>query len=51
MVQKSPQAGGCDRISRPEAVKAKKAGLCDTLYEARRSRSVVVKRDGWSVAS
>ena len=51
MVQRSPKAGGCDRISRPEAVKAKKAGLCDTLYEARRSRSVVVKRDGWSVAS
>ena len=46
LVQRSPQARSLDEISRPEAVKAKKAGLCDTLYETRRSRSVVVKIDG-----
>ena len=38
MVQRSSQARKLDRISKPEAVKAKKAGLCDTLYYEPRTR-------------
>ena len=49
MVQRSPQDRGTSKISRPEAVKAKKAGLFDTLYETNCSRSVVIKRDVWGV--